>query len=262
MRFLILAHQGDATAIHVAARLSQRHRPEDTRLVSMEEIVFAPRWSHTLNGAKAKAALTLRDGTEIHGDRIGIVFNRLQYLDMPHFATSDKADREYAAMEMFALFLSWLKALSCPIINPVSSQNLAGPIHSSLAWQQLAGKAGLPTVRLRLTSSLRRYSVSDLIPYPSAPGAIGNVPACLTEAAGDQFAHAFVAGKEVLGDVPTSLMPGCAQLASLSGFEVLLIHFASLRSDGSWKFNGIDPYPAITERPAIEAIVRLLEARS
>jgi hypothetical protein len=262
VRFLILAHQGDATATHVAARLLQRHRPEDTRLVSMEEIVFAPRWSHTLNGAKAKAALTLHDGTEIHGDRIGIVFNRLQYLDMPHFAASDKADREYAAMEMFALFLSWLKALPCPIINPVSSQNLAGPIHSSLAWQQLAGKAGLPTVRMRLTSSLRRYSVSGLIPYPGGPGAIGNVPACLTEAAGDQFARAFVAGKEVLGDVPEQLMPGCAKLASLSGFEVLLIHFASLRNDASWKFNGIDPYPAITERPAIDAIVRLLEARS
>jgi len=226
----------------------------------MEEIVYAPRWSHTLNGAKAKAALTLHDGTEIHGDRIGIVFNRLQYLDMPHFATSNKADREYAAMEMFALFVSWLKALSCTVINPVSSQNLAGPIHSSLAWQQLAGKAGLPTVRLRLTSSLRRYSVSDLVPYPA--GATGNVPACLTEAAGDQFARAFVAGEDVLGDVPTPLMAGCSKLASLSGFEVLLIHFASLRNDGSWKFNGIDPYPAITERPAIDAIVRLLEARS
>ena len=262
MRFLILAHQGDATATLVAARLLQRHRPEDTRLVSMEEIVFAPRWSHTLNGAKAKAALTLHDGTEIHGDQIGIVFNRLQYLDMPHFAASYKADREYATMEMFALFLSWLKALSCPIINAVSSQNLGGPIHSFLAWQQLAGKAGLPTVRLRLTSSLPRYSVAGLIPCPAGPVAVGNVPGYLTEAAGDQFAHAFVAGNEVLGDVPTTLMPGCAQFASLSGFEVLLIRFASLRNNGSWKFNGVEPYPAITERPAIDAIVRLLEARS
>jgi hypothetical protein len=262
VRFLILAHQGDATATQVAARLSQRHRPEDTRLVSMEEIVFAPRWSHTLNGAKAKAALTLHDGTEIRNDQIGVVFNRLQYLDMPHFATSDKADREYAVMEMFALFLSWLKAVPCPIINPISSQNLAGPIHSSLAWQQLAGQAGLPTVRMRLTSSLRRYSVAGLIPYPVGPGGIGNVPACLTEAAGDQSARAFVAGHQVLGDVPAELVPGCANLASLSGYDLLLIHFASLQNDRGWKFNGIDPYPAVTEPAAIDAIVRLLEARS
>jgi hypothetical protein len=262
VRFLILAHAGDATATQVASRLLQRHRSEDTRLVLLEEIVSAPRWTHTLNGAKADTILTLRDGTELRNNQIGVVFNRLQYIDMSRFALSETADREYALMEMYALILSWLKALPCQIINPLSSQNLAGPIHSSLAWQQLAGKADLPTVRVRLTSSLRRYSASGLIPYPVGPVTIGNVPAWLSERVGELRRYAFVAGEHVLGDVPTQLIPGCAKLAALSGFEVLLIYFASLGMNGGWKFNGIDTCPAVTQGPAIDAIVKLLEARS
>lgn len=248
--------------MHVAARLLQRHRPEDTRLVFLEDIVSAPHWAHKLNGVKADTTLTLRDGTQLRSDQIGIVFNRLQYVDMSQFALSEAADREYALMEMYALILSWLKALPCPIVNPLSSQNLAGPIHSSLAWQQLAGKADLPTARVRLTSSLRRYSVSGLIPYPVGPATIGNVPAWLSEPIGELRASAFVAGEQVLGDVPEQLMPGCAKLAALSGFEVLLIYFASQGTNGGWKFNGIDPCPAVTPGPAIDAVVRLLEARS
>ena len=262
MRFLILAHAGDATAALVTARLLQRHHPEDTRLVLLEEIVSAPRWAHTLNGAGADTILTLRDGTEIRSDQIGIVFNRLQYVDMPHFALSESADREYAVMEMFALLVSWLKALPCKIVNRLSSQNLAGPIHSSLAWQRFAGKAELPTARIRLTSSLRRYSASDLIPYPVGPSTIGNVPAWMSEPLGQQRAWAFVAGEQVLGDVSPQLKSGCLRLAALSGFEILLINFASASTNWDWKFNGADPCPAVTHGPMIDAIVTLLEAQS
>lgn len=262
MRFLILAHPGDATAAFVVARLLERHPPGETKLVSLDEIVFAPRWAHTLNGAKANTVLTLHDGTAIRNDEIGIVFNRLRYVDMPHFAASSQGDREYAVMEMFALLLSWLKALPCPVISPISPQSLAGPNHSSLAWQHLAGKAGLPTARMRMTSSMRRYSVSDLIPYPAGSASIGNVPAWLIEPRGEQLTSALVAGDHVLGNVPVQLIPGCLKLASLSGIELLLIHFASLGKNGGWKFNGVDPAPSVTDEAAVDAIVRHLEARS
>ncbi len=262
MRFLILAHAGDATAAQVAARLRQRHPPDETRLVLLEEIVSASRWTHTLNGAKADTILTLHDGTEIRRDEIGIVFNRLQYVDLSQFALSAAADREYAVMEMFALLLSWLKALPCPIVNRLSSQNLSGPTHSSLAWQQLAGKAQLPTARIRLTSSLRRYAAPDLVPLPVGPAAFGNVPAWLSEPVGEGRASVFVAGEQVLGDVPEQLKRGCLKLAALSGYEILVVNFASASTNGGWKFNGIDPCPAVTHGSVIEAIVNLLEARS
>lgn len=262
MRFLILAHAGDATAIQVAARLLQRHPPEDTRLVFLEEIVSATRWAHTLNGAKAETILRLRDGTEIRNDQIGIVFNRLQYVHMSQFALSEAVDREYAVMEMYALLLSWLKALPCLIVNPLSSANLGGPTHSSLAWQQLAGKAELPTARIRLTTSLRRYSASGLIPHPVGPANLGNVPAWLSAPVGEQRTCAFVAGEQVLGDIPAQLKRGCLKLAALSGYQILLVNFASASTNGGWMFNGIDPCPAVIYGPMIDAIVSLLEARS
>jgi hypothetical protein len=262
VRFLILAHPGDATATLVAARLLQRYPPKETKLVFLDEIIFAPHWAHTLNGGRPRTVLRLHDGAAIQNDQIGIVFNRLRYVDMPHFQTSDKIDREYAVMEMFALLLSWLKASACPVISPVSPQSLAGPSHSTLAWQNLAGKAGLPTARMRLTSSLRRYSRADLVACPAGAPTLGNVPAWLIEPLGDQVAQALVVGDQVLGNLPGHLIPGCLKLASLSGIQLLLIHFASCEGKEYWKFNGVDPFPSVTGDAAIEAIVELLEARS
>lgn len=262
MRFLILAHPGDATATLVAARLRQRHPPEETRLVFLDEIIFAPHWAHRLNGGSPRTVLTLRDGAAIQHDQIGVVFNRLRYVDMPRFHASEKIDREYAVMEMFALLLSWLKSLACPIINPISPQSLAGPNHSTLAWQHLAGKAGLPTARMRLTSSLRRYAVPELVACPAGAPTLGNVPAWLIEPWGDQIAQALVVGDQVLGNTPDRLIPGCLKLASLSGVELLLIHFASCERKEDWKFNGVDPVPSLTGEAPIQAIVGLLEARS
>jgi hypothetical protein len=262
VRFLILAHPGDATATRVAARLWQTHPSRETKLVSLDEIIFAPGWAHTLNGAGTSTTLTLRDGTEIQNNQVGIVLNRLRYLDMPHFASSDKVDREYAVMEMFALLLSWLKSLACPIISPVSPQSLAGPTHSSLAWQHLAGRAGLPTARLRLTSSRRRFKLSELNSYPVSAANIGDVPAWMIEPLQNRLASALVVGDKVLGNVPDYLASGCLKLASLSGIDLLLIHFAANGNKDRWKFNGVDPFPSVVDEAGVKAIARLMEARS
>jgi hypothetical protein len=261
MRFLILAHPGDATATSVAARLLRRHPSKDTKLVSLDAIVLATRWVHMLNGSQTGTALTLHDGTIIRSNEIGVVFNRLQYVDMPHFARSSPEDREYAVMEMFALLLSWMKALRCPIVSPLSPRSLGGPIHSSLAWQYLAGKAGLPTARIRMTSSLRRYSVPGLVVYPAASVPTGNIPAWLVDPIGERQSSAMVVGDRVIGDVPSQLVEPCIKLASLSGVEVLQIHFATSIDRGTWKFNGVDPRPAVTNESVVDAIVSLLEAR-
>ena len=262
MRFLILAHRGDVTATRVAARLLRRHPSGDTRLVSLEEIVLAGHWVHLLDGPHTGTSLTLRDGTVVRSGDIGIVFNRLQYVDMPHFAASSAVDCEYAIMEMFALLLSWLKALHCPILGPVSSQGLGGPAHSLLAWQHLAAKAGLPTARARMTSSLRRYSVPGLIVHPRTTAPTGNVPAWLVEPIGERRLSALVIGDRVFGDVPAQLIEPCIALAALSGIELLQIHFAVTFDQSNWKFNGANPCPSVVDEFVVDAIARLLEVRS
>jgi len=262
VRFLILAHPGDETAARVAARLLRRHPFVDTRLVSLDEIILAPQWAHRLEGARVESVLTLHDGTMIHSDAIGVVFNRLRYVDMPHFAVASAVDREYAVMEMFALLLSWLAALRCPVISPVSPQGLGGPSYTSLAWQYLASKSGLPTARVRLTSSVRRYPMPGLIAYSMGPAAPGNVPAWLVDPPGEQRSCAFVVGDQVFGGIPAEFIEPCLKLASLSGIEILLIHFVWSVSRASWVFSGVDPCPAMANEGILDSVVRLLEVRS
>jgi hypothetical protein len=246
----------------VAARLLQLYPSTKTKLVSLNEILFAPSWKHLLNGSESESTLTLHDGTIIRSNEIGVVFNRLQYVDMPHFAASAPEDREYAVMEMFALLLSWLKALHCPIVNPISPRSLGGGVHSSLAWQYLAAKAGLPTARLRLTSSLRRYSVPGLVVYPVSQERGGNIPAWLIDPIGQQTLSVMVVGDRVIGSVPVALDEPCIKLASLSGIDVLRINFTTTIGESSFRFNGVDTHPAVIDDSTVDAIASLLEGRS
>ena len=200
----------------------RRHRREDVKLGSAEEIVYAPRWVHRLADPPAESEITLHDGTQIRGPETGVVFNRLQCVDMPHFAA---ADREYALMEMHALILSWLASLPCPVINVPAPQGLAGADRSQLAWQYLAAKAGLP----------------------SKPGA---------RVDGYRFS-ALAAGGRVIGPVPAEFQSGCVELARSAGVEVLRLWFGP-----DWTFAGANPMPAVSSAIELDALIELLESRA
>jgi hypothetical protein len=269
MRFLILAHAGDPTAIRVVDDLRCRHPPEEVRLVSLEEIVLAPRWFHKLENGITETTLGLRDGTRIHSNDVGVVFNRLQYVCMPHFVGALVADREYAVMEMFALVLSWLAASRPRVVGVPSPEGLGGPAHRTLTWFYLASKAGLPTVPLKMTSSSRRYSAPGLVSYfmdPMSGGIVaqpypaGNVPAWGMGAVNEDRRSLLVIGDQVCGDAPADLKQPCIRLARLSGMQLLAIHFASSVEDHKrYVFTGVDPWPVITQE-WVHLLVRLLES--
>jgi hypothetical protein len=270
MRFLILAHSGDHAAVRVADALRGRHPPEEVRLISLEEIVLAPYWLHRLETGKTETALGLHDGTRIHSNDVGVVFNRLQYMCMPHFVGAPVADREYAVMEMFALVLSWLAATQPRVVGVPSPKGLGGPAHHTLAWFYLAAKAGLPTVPLRMTSSSRRYPAPGLISYfmdplsggvAAHPCPAANVPAWGMGAVNEGRRSLLVIGDEVCGDAPVDLKQPCIRLARLSGMQLLAIHFASSVEDhGGYVFTGVDPWPVITQEWAVHLVVKLLES--
>ena len=273
MRFLILAHAGDETAVRVAASLLRRHSPADVRLVSAEEIVYAPRWDHRLGEGPVASWVTLHDGTVIGGEAPAVVFNRLRGIEMPQFAAASPADHEYAVMEMFALVLSWLKSLACPVINAPSPQGLGGPARGALAWQLLAAKSGLPTLPLRLTSSSRRYHAPDLVFHPadslgaalSAGGRLppGNVPAQFAGAVGRAGMSVLVAGRRVVGRVPPELVHGCLALARRANTPILRAYFApAMDAPFGWIFASADPLPLLTDPAETSAIVELLESRA
>ena len=261
MRFLILAHEGDETAALVAARLHARY-PQETRLLTLGEITGSVAWRHSLNGGSPDTRLVLPDQTVISSDRIGVVFNRLRYVDNASFAAARVADHEYAVLETFAMLLSWLTSLKCPVINPVSPQGLGGPIFSALEWNRMAHRAGLPTSQLHITSSLRRYPAPKLVQRSAEAMSFGDVPGWMTEPTNGQMATALVVGDEVFTETPAIDSGACRQLTSLSGFPILLIHFAGSLSQSRWTFNGAEPWAASTDPAVIASMAQLLEASS
>lgn len=219
------------------------------------------------------SALTLHDGAVIDGEAPDVVFNRLRGVEMPQFAAAPQADREYALMEMLALVLSWLKSMPCPVINAPSPQGLGGQPRGALAWQLLAANSGLPALPLRLTSSSRHYHAPDLVFHSvdsmgaalSVGGRLppGNVPAQFAGAVGSATLSVLIAGRQVVGRVPSELVNGCVDLACRANTEILLAHFASaVDAPFGWVFTSADPMPVVTGAAETRAIVDLLESRA
>lgn len=246
MRFLILSSLGDATTAHVAARLRRCHQPAAVRLVSAEELIYAPRWTHRLFDGPGQNVISLHDGTVIRSDSVEVVFNRLGPFSMPHFGAGPAADHDYALMEMSALLLSWLSSFSCPVINRPAPQGLAGPPRSWFGWTQLAGEVGLSTTPARLEWRMGAEGASAPAAFPDG------VPFSV-----------LVAGGRVVGDCHSELAGRCVALAKAASVELLRLSFVrSAIGPRACFFSGADPSPVLSCDAELDAAVALLEARS
>jgi hypothetical protein len=263
MTFLILAHHSDDTAIRVTGLLQNRHPHTQVKLILSDDIVQAPKWTHHVTTGTVNTELRLRDGARLSSDEIGIVFNRLRHVDMPHFAATKIEDREYAVMEMFALLVSWLAGLRCPIINPVSPVGLGDSVRHPATWQILASRAGLPALQFRMTSSRRRFPAPGLV---ILPGTVKETtiaftrPAWLAEPVGESHRSVLVVGDHLCGNPPPGLVSPCRHLAKLSGLPLMAMHFSqSLQGKDRWVFTGADPFPIIRDENSLVTLVRFLE---
>jgi hypothetical protein len=258
MRFLILAHPEDGLAIGVAARLLGRHPRGATKLVAVDELLYAPHWSHAIDGAGARSVVTLHDGCAIDADDIGVVFNRLHGTGMRGFAPGD---REYAGAEMFALMVSWLTALPCRVVNPASPRGIGGEPHTPLAWEMMAARAGLPVASRGMTSDGRRYAELGAIP-PLDPRATVEGPAWRGEPLNDgPVVSAHVVGDRLLGELPPELAGPCLELSRATGLPVLRIDF-SPDAQGRPTFRGADPFPWSPTVEMADAVADYLEELS
>ena len=290
MRFLILAHQGDETAIRVYARLRSRHPPDQVKLVSSEELVYAPHWSHRLGASPPATEITLADRTALTSGDLGVVFNRLRYVHMPHFELASQADRDFAVMEMYALWLSWLEGLPCPVINPASARGLGGQDRSPVEWLSLASQAGLPTQGYAFSSDPRAFHPKDYTPYwrdqaydedgllimkEIPPMLAGRHPTFYAQPPGEKRAEMFVVGDLVIGELADRFARQLVHFARLAGCAWLKITFAQsadqnqglasldqpASQDCAWAVCKVSAFPQARHPQVIEALVDLLEAR-
>jgi hypothetical protein len=223
------------------------------RVVTTDEIVLAPSWRHQIEDGHARTELLLHDGSEICSDKVGVVFNRLLDVGMSNFAASKREDRDYATMEMFALLLSWLSALACPVVNSPSPQGLAGATRHPALWLAMAARAGLPVLRIRITTSTRRFAdpaLSWVTP--------GDRPAWQYEPVERLHCSALVTGSEVHGCPSPELVKPCRHLAALCGLRLLRVDFCQTPKR-PWVCIGADPCPDVADEAGLSALVRLLE---
>lgn len=265
MKFLILANRWDSSAAAVAAALRRRHRAE-CRLVTVEELIFAPSWAHRIDSGGAVSEVRLHDGCVLRSQETGVVLHRLSSFDLPQFG---EQDRSYAVAEMSALLQSWLRGFPCRVINPVTPRGFwLG--RNPVAWLALAAEAGLSLPRMRLTSSLRRFPADGLQPADHLQPADGSVRsaglplkgrsgAFLAEPPGPHAHAVLLAGEEVCGDLPPGLLPACRAFARLAGAPVIRVNFTSGgKHDLRWIFSGADSIPVL-DANGVAAVVRLMQ---
>jgi hypothetical protein len=256
--------------------------------VTSEELVFAPHWSHQLCDLKSKTEIYLHNGLHLDSDEIGVVFNRLRYVFLPHFENASPDDRDYAIMEMYALWLSWLASLPCRVINSPSPRGLGAKERSQMEWLYLARQAGLPVQGYFFTSDPRRYNcpsykiykrtdpsnwmdrpVFQEIPAHTA----GRQPAFYLEPLADAVCNVLVAGDHTIGPLATEFNKELRMLTSLSACDLLCISFAprlDIDSDctpvtnnfQNWKVSHISAFPQVEDTMSILAIVTMLESAS
>lgn len=281
MRFLILAHLGDVTALRVSTILQTRHGAERVKLVSAEELALAPNWAHRLEDTRVTTEVRLSDGISLESGNIGVVFNRLLAPILPQFESANAMDRDYAIQEMNALCLSWLASLPCPVVNTPTPMGLGGPARSHAEWLLRASEAGLPARGYFFTTDPRwrrkktysphqrqadnlSYSFETVSAQP-----ISRQPIFFLEPLLEQRESVIVAGDNIVGSLSGLYSEQLKNFARSAGCDFLEVMFSRSAAsnvgravDENWIVCGANPFPQVHGAKAVEAIVHLLECKS
>ncbi|HET7508508.1 MAG TPA: hypothetical protein VFJ53_09130, partial [Solirubrobacterales bacterium] len=152
MPFAVLAHAGDAEAELLAAELRRRAGGSSVALVWAEELLLGSRFTHRIDGDGATTEVELASGLRLDSAELRGVVCRLQQVPVPQFRQAPEVDRRYAELEAYALAISWLASLTCPVFNPVTSRGLSGPRPAPPELFSLAASCGLRAQRFRFAS--------------------------------------------------------------------------------------------------------------
>ncbi len=233
---LVLAHASDAGAASVAASVRSLLSgwPIEVWTVRPESLGLA-QWSHTVDAqGSARTRLLLPGRPALHSGQIRAVFNRIQHLPVPQFSQAPPKDRDYAALELQALVLSWLAACGNCVVQPLRSQPWLVPQLPRLHWASAAARCGLPVASWRFGGG--------------EDGTDGGKPGW--------DATVLVAGTQTTGVLAGRLGVACVATAQNLGFTLLEFRF-SRRAEGNVLVD-VCPHPALSDLEDIDAVAHCL----
>ncbi|MDX1251328.1 MAG: hypothetical protein IDH49_03580 [Gammaproteobacteria bacterium] len=240
--WLVLCPSNDEAALWAYEGLKAR-QIAPLELVSAEELACSLRWEHRVSADGASVAITLADRRTINSGAVRGIVNRLSYIPQEHLAMASPADREYAAQELMAFYMSWLYAMPQPVLNRPTAQGLSGAWRHISEWVWLAGKAGLPTLPYR-QSGFDEIDEGHLRGgFVSAETPVNTV---------------IVIDGHVVGESPPpDIAASCKRLAGLAGAGLLGIQLVA-GPESSWTFAGATPLPDL--RLGGEALLDVMAA--
>jgi hypothetical protein len=225
---LVLCHEWDASASWAAEAL--RCRGLSPRVLTGRDLAAIRGWRHTV-APDGTAAFTMRlaGGEVLSTGNVRGVLNRLCAVPSAWLRSIGGPDRDYAAQEMQAFYLSWLHTLPEPILNRPTPQGLCGNMRHPSAWTSLAANAGLPVRPFRQTCD--------------------DAPARAWHPAHDPPGRTvWVVGSHVIGpdDLARQYRTECLRLTHSARCALLGIDFAVF-GDCQWHVTGASPLPELTQ---------------
>ncbi len=150
MYIFIFCQTGDIVARLLYDNLLEKNQ-SNVKLVTETELAMAS-WLHqAASDGNFSTHIRLRDGFIIEGSIISKVVNRINYFPMPHFIKA--TNRQYAEMEMFALYTSFLFAVKEKVIDGMQVRNIISNNDNSMYYYSLAIKAGIDVLDNQFSSA-------------------------------------------------------------------------------------------------------------
>ncbi len=258
-----LATDGLANALHDAL-FSKGER--SLRLVTDRELAFAE-WLHEAgNDGHFFTRIRLPDGFIIEPQMIKNLVNRIPFFQMPHFL--NLADQEYAAMEMYALYTSFLYSVKEKVVDGMPVRHINAQ-DNSLYYQLMAVKAGMDTLDNQFTSSPRWQQAKELAAmspqkkqaalwYKKSPhlvwenkSVLYNQPfegLVIAEVVADNYFCRVEPGKHFAKNIKV--------FSQLTGRTVYTLQLATVK--GKYKFYSVDTRPQVLSHAALNAYCALL----
>lgn len=244
---VIVAGPGDGGAASLVQVLLARGSP-----VTVLEPAWlaAARWAHALDGSgRPSTTIGLPDGRWVRDREVGAVLCRTAAFPQPRFDRSPAADRDYAAVELTALVVSWLRGLGDRVVNGVDGVSPVGP--SWTPWRALdeARRAGLPVATPVVATSGRLV--------PGFRGSPYDARRPLETAPGEIVDRVVVVGSRAYGG-PAGVGPACVRLAERARCRLLEVGFCR-GADGGLVAGSVSSVPALTDPSVVHAVADLLE---
>ena len=245
---LIVAEVFDEGSAAVAQATTLRTSVDQVALVTPADLALAS-WAHRVDASGAASTVVdLPDGRRFSDGQIGAVLFRAGSIPIPRFLNSKASDRDYAASELQALVVSWLRSLGDKVINCVDGVCPMGPSWSSRRWLAEARLAGLPVVTSVTATSARLV--------PGWLGSPFDARRPFESRGGKIVQEILVAGEVAVGELSERFGDSCRRLAAHSRCRVLQTNFCQVA--GELAVTSVLPVPPFVSTSQVEVVSDLL----